>query len=80
MPVMDMLYNSDAYAVVHFAGHDGFEIVDKRARRDVFIIGLLAAQFKTGVERLVEAGPTEEALDDFIAGYTELAGQPLTLH
>lgn len=92
---MQMLYNSDSFAVVRIElpqGGDGagtppgvvrggFEIVDKAARREIFIEGLLAERFQRGVQALVEAGaPTEEAFDDFIAGYAGLAQQPLVLH
>ena len=31
-------------------------------------------------EALAEQGPSEEDIDDFIAGYTQLAQQPLTVH
>ena len=29
---------------------------------------------------LIDSGPTEEALDEYIAGYTTLAQQPVHLH
>ncbi len=91
---MQMLYNSDHYVVVAFdlnAGADGsgepasqprggYEIVDKFARRGIFLDGAAAEGFKRGVNALVERGPTEEELDDFIAGYTQLAQQPVVLH
>ncbi len=87
---MQMLYHSDQYVVVRFdvpqdaqaprPARGGYEIVDKRAQREVFIEGALAERFRRGVESLVEAGPTEEQFDDFIAGFTTLAQQPLVLH
>ncbi len=57
-----------------------FEIVDKFARKGIFIEGAVAAQFKSGVQALMASGPNEEALDDFISTYTTLAQQPLVLH
>lgn len=84
-----MLYHSDSYVVVQFdvpaaeAGtqaRGGFEIVDKLAQKEIFIEGALAASFKAGIDALVEREPTEDAVDDFISGYTLLAQQPLTLH
>ena len=33
-----------------------------------------------GVQALIETGPSEEVLDDYIAGYTTLAQQPVVLH
>jgi Protein of unknown function (DUF3567) len=59
----------------------GYEIVDKAARREIFIEGALAERFQRGVRELVEAGTAnEEVFDDYIAGFTGLAQQPLVLH
>ena len=87
---MQMLYNSHNFAVMQFdvapASADeaerrgGYEIVDKTARREIYIQGAVADSFQRGVEALVESGPNEEALDDFISGFTALAQQPLVLH
>ncbi len=87
---MQMLYNSDQYAVVQIGEpeadstgapeHGGYEIVDKFARRGIFLDGAVAEGFKRGVNALVERGPSEEEVDDFIAGYTQLAQQPVVLH
>lgn len=88
---MLMLYNSDSFAVLQFdlpAAEDsvpavhrgGYEIVDKFARKEIFLEGALAQHFREGVDHLVETEPTEEALDEFIAGYTQLAQQPVSLH
>ena len=94
---MQMLYNSDSFAVVQFdvpgttesmaapAPHEaltrgGYEIVDKFARKEIFIEGAVAESFQRGVESLVEEGPNEEAMDAFIAGFTALAQQPVVLH
>ena len=86
---MQMLYNSDSYAVMLFdvpaeegrpPGRGGYEIVDKFAKKDIFIDGALAESFKAGVEKLIQDDPSPEALDAFIEGYTTLAHQPLALH
>ncbi|WP_157268246.1 BTH_I0359 family protein [Azohydromonas aeria] len=88
---MLMLYNSDSFAVLQFdlpapkedaaaPSRGGYEIVDKFARKEIFLEGPLAQRFREGVDRLVETEPTEEALDEFIAGYTQLAQQPVSLH
>ncbi len=58
----------------------GFEIVDKQARKEIFIEGLVAEHFEQGVRALVQAGPNEQALDDFIGGFTLLAQQPVLMH
>ena len=88
---MQMLYNSDSFAVLQIeyglpdaqaggGSRGGYESVDKFARKGIFIEGSVAQSFKDGVQALIDSGPTEEALDDYIAGYTTLAQQPVTLH
>jgi hypothetical protein len=88
---MQMLYNSDSFAVLQIeydvAGEaqgqstrGGFEIVDKFARKGIFIEGAVAQNFHDGVQALIKSGPTQEALDDYIAGYASLAQQPVLLH
>ena len=87
---MQMLYNSNSFFVLHFdvppeegphaGGLRGYEIVDKRLRREIFIEGEVAETFKQGVEALAETNPSVEQLDDYIGRYTQLAQQPLILH
>ena len=88
---MQLLYNSDSFAVLQIefgqpdapaeeGGRGGYEIVDKFARKGIFIEGDVARSFKDGVQALIDKGPTEEALDEYIAGYTTLAQQPMHLH
>jgi hypothetical protein len=85
---MLMLYNSDNFTVVQFEtdpavgapARGGYEIVDKFARKEIFLEGVLAEQFKAGVDALVEQGPTEEELDAYIGRFGAMAQQPLVLH
>lgn len=87
---MQMLYNSDSFAVVSFDVPDatgpvplnrgGYEIVDKFARKEIFLQGALAERFKQGVQELIESSPSEEEMDDYIERFAELSSQPLVLH
>lgn len=94
---MHMLYNSDSFAVVQFevptdsdpsptgvsASRGGFEIVDKFARKEIFIDGAMAQSFRDGVEALIDtrpAGPSEEEMDDYIARFASLMHQPVVMH
>ena len=58
----------------------GYEIVDKFARKEIFIEGAMAESFKEGVEALIETDPSEDDMDDYIARYTSLMQQPVVLH
>lgn len=95
---MHTLYNSDSFVVVSFevpgaegegqpgSSRGGYEIVDKFARKEIFIEGALAETFQQGVQALVAQRPDSDAealhevLDDYIAGFAELAQQPVVLH
>jgi len=88
---MQLLYNSDSFTVLQIDvpadEHDttgltrgGYEIVDKFARKGIFIEGAVAQSFKDGVQALIDSSPSEEALDDYIGGYTALAQQPVLMH
>jgi hypothetical protein len=89
---MQMLYNSDNFVVVEFdvrspnaQSHEtlsrgGYEIVDKFARKEIFIDGAMAESFKEGVEALIETSPSEEEMDDYIERYASLMQHPLVMH
>lgn len=92
---MHMLYNSDSFIVVQFdvptaepqvpAGpqlnRGGFEIVDKFARKEIFIEGALAESFQQGVQALIDGGePSEDELDTFIERYAVMGQQPVVMH
>ena len=93
---MHMLYNSESFAVVLFdipgtsgeaqraqqqsLSRGGYEIVDKFARKEIFIQGALAESFKQGVQALIETDPSEEEMDAYIERFASLSQQPLVLH
>ena len=86
---MNMIYNSPNYCVVEFAGfagHDGeevsggFEIMDKTAKREIFLKGELADTFRKDVTSLIDSEPSTEEIDDFLSRFDAMMQQPLTLH
>ena len=91
---MHMLYNSDSFAVVAFEiphgpvaegdpvpePRGGFEIVDKFAKKDIFLDGAVAETFKAGAMALMEGEPSEEDMDEYIGLFTSVMQQPLVLH
>ncbi len=88
---MQTLYQSDSFIVVRFElpvadapadapTRGGYELVDRHARREIFLDGLLAEHFQQGVQALVASNPTEEAFDEFFGRYSALAQQPVNLH
>ncbi|MBK9244160.1 MAG: DUF3567 domain-containing protein [Burkholderiales bacterium] len=85
---MQTIYNSPLYCVVEFSdfGTDGqhpaggFEIMDKTLRREIFLGGRDAEQFRTSVQELIATQPSPDELDDFLAAYTGMMNTPVALH
>lgn len=92
---MQMLYNSDNFVIVQidvapggqpgdavFASthRGGYEIVDKFARKEIFIEGAMAQSFRQGVDALIEKSPTQEEFDEYIGRFSALMQQPVVLH
>lgn len=93
---MNTLYDSDSFAVVHLLPEasdkastpdetpslprQGFEIVDKRAGKQVYLDGLWAELFQARIAAWQENTPTQDEVEDTLAGYAELAQNPLVLH
>jgi hypothetical protein len=61
-------------------GQGGYEIVDKFARKEIFLQGAMAQSFKEGVEALIETQPSEEEMDEYLSRFASLMQQPVVLH
>lgn len=93
---MNVLYNSDQFSVMLLQTADpsctpvredlpalqreGFEIVDKRTGREVYLEGYWAELFQGHLRAWQERSPTAEEVEETLAGYAELAQTPLGLH
>jgi Protein of unknown function (DUF3567) len=83
---MQMIYNSPNYCVVEFKSQDetkladGFEIMDKTQRREIFLDGMLADQFRIHALQMFQGEPDREQVDAFLSQFEGLMHQPLTLH
>jgi len=82
---MNMIYNSPSYCVVEFHDVDaesvgGYEIMDKAARREIFIAGPLALRFRSDVENLIATEPSIEEVDAYLSQFDDLMQHPITLH
>jgi len=97
---MQMLYDSDTFAVVQIhanAGEEhasvagtlpappqlarhGFEIVDKRSGKEVYLDGSWAEFFQQRLNVWQQKAPTQEEVEDMLEGYAELAQTPVSVH
>ena len=93
---MHTLYDSDTFAVMHVLanapGEDapessepvlarhGFEIVDKRRGKEVYLDGSWAEMFQQKIVAWQVNTPTQEEVEDTLESYSGLAQHPVLVH
>ncbi|WP_343294001.1 DUF3567 domain-containing protein [Vandammella animalimorsus] len=58
----------------------GFEIVDKRSGREVYLDGSWAELFHAQIQEWQRNTPTQEEVEDTLDSYTGLAQHPVLVH
>lgn len=58
----------------------GFEIVDKRSGKEVYLDGSWAELFQQHIQAWQVNTPTQEEVEDTLEGYAELAQNPVIVH
>ena len=71
---------NDAVPPVPQLARHGFEIVDKRSGKEVYLDGLWAELFQRRITAWQENTPTQEEVEDTLEGYAELAQNPVVVH
>ena len=93
---MNLLYESESFAVMHVLANDtgeaasiskpptlerhGFEIVDKRSGKEVYLDGSWAELFQQHIVAWQVNMPTQEEVEDTLSQYAELAQNPVLVH
>jgi hypothetical protein len=92
---LHLLYNSESYAVMQVRPTDGdapmaphlpvlsrhgFEIVDKRSGKEVYLDGSWAELFQQQITAWQLNAPTQEEVEDTLEGYAALAQNPVLVH
>ncbi len=58
----------------------GFEIVDKRSGKEVYLDGSWAELFQQQIEAWQQNTPTQEEVEDTLESYASLAQTPVVMH
>ena len=83
--VMHVLANADACSP-HATGpatvleRHGFEIVDKRSGKEVYLDGSWAEMFQIQITEWQKNTPSQEEVEDTLEGYASLAQMPVVMH
>ena len=93
---MRMLYDSESFVVVQIHANapeefapaptvpelarNGFEIVDKRSGKEVYLDGSWAEMFQLRLSAWEQNTPTQQEIEDTLESYSGLANTPISLH
>ena len=93
---MQMLYDSESFVVVQIHANapeasapaptvphmarNGFEIVDKRSGKELYLDGSWAELFQMQILAWQKDTPTQEEVEDTLDRYAELAQNPVVMH
>lgn len=58
----------------------GFEIIDKRAGKEIYLDGSWAELFQQQIIAWQTSRPTQEEVEDTLEGYANLAQNPVVMH
>jgi hypothetical protein len=72
--------NASAAPAQPLMARNGFEIVDKRSGKEVYLDGSGAELFQQRLDGWQKKTPTEEEIEDILESYAELAQMPVVMH
>ena len=71
---------TDGYTSAPALPRHGFEIVDKRSGKEVYLDGGWAELFQRQILAWQEESPTQEEVEDTLERYAQLAQNPVLIH
>lgn len=77
---MDLVYNSESYAIVAYPVQQGFELVDKLGGRTLFVQGSVAVGLRDAIYRIPYAQRDAAAIDSLLDDYCVGAARPIAYH
>lgn len=79
VPAESLKKGEQVLIVPRLARH-GFEIVDKRSNKEVYLDGSWAELFQQQISAWQEKTPTQEEVEDKLEQYAMLAQNPVVIH
>jgi len=78
--VMNVVYNSEHYAIVAYPVQQGFELVDKLGGRTLFVLGSVALGLREAIDSIPYEDRNEESIDSLLDDYCVGAARPIRYH
>lgn len=77
---MNVVYNSDQYAIVAYPLRQAFELVDKTGGRSLFVQGSIAIGLRDAIDSIPFEERDEESIDSLLDDYCVGAARPISFH
>ena len=77
---MNVVYNSDSYAILAYLLQQGFELVDKLGSRSLFVHGSIAVGLRQAIDSIPFEDRDEESIDSLLDDYCVGAARPIAYH
>ena len=77
---MNVVYNSENYAILAYPMQQGFELVDKLASRSLFVQGSVATGLREAIDNIPFEERDEESIDSLLDDYCVGATRPIVFH
>ena len=77
---MDIVYNSEHYAILAYPVRTAFELVDKLGKRSLFVQGSVAIDLRNAIDRIPLEERDMEAIDLLLDDYCAGAAKPIRFH
>lgn len=77
---MDLVYNSESYAIVAYPVQQGFELVDKLGGRSLFVQGSVAVGLRHAIDSIPDAERDAASIDSLLDDYCVGAARPIAFH
>ncbi len=77
---MNVVYNSEQYAIVAYPARQAFELVDKTGGRALFVQGSVAVELRAAIDSIPYAERDEESIDSLLDEYCAGAARPISYH
>jgi hypothetical protein len=79
-PDADTQPAEEALRVLPDMPRHGFEIIDKRSGKEIYLDGSWAELFQLKIMAWQASTPTQEEVEDTLEGYASLAHTPVVMH
>ena len=78
--ISDATSSGDTPRVLPVMPRHGFEIIDKRSGKELYLDGSWAELFQQQIIAWQASTPTQEEVEDTLEGYARLAQTPVQMH